>query len=113
MNRIQWEGVKYLSHSLCENNSLIHLSLSSGKSCGNNRNRVMEQGAYELAEALSINQYLLILNLTGNAIGNEGLSYLFPAIVQSDTLLSLNLTSNEINCGPVRQSVLKNNIRLG
>ena len=56
----------------------------------------MEKGAYELAEALSVNKFLLILNLTGNAIGNEGLSYLLPAIAQSDTLISLNLTSNEI-----------------
>ena len=113
MNRIQWEGVQYLSRALCENNSLVHLSLSSGKSGGNNRNRVMEHGAYELAEALSVNKYLVILNLTGNAIGNEGLSYLLPAIAQSDTLISLNLTSNEISTGPVRQSVLKNNHRLG
>ena len=59
---------------------MINLSLSSGKSGGNNRNRVMEKGAYELAEALSVNRFLLILNLTGNAIGNEGLSYLLPAI---------------------------------
>lgn len=80
MNSIQWEGVQYLSKALCVNDSLIHLSLSSGKSGGNNRNRVMEKGAYELAEALSVNRFLLILNLTGNAIGNEGLSYLLPAI---------------------------------
>ena len=73
----------------------------------------MEHGAYELAEALSVNKFLVILNLTGNAIGNEGLSYLLPAIVQSNTLISLNLTSNEIVTGPVRQSVLKNNQRLG
>lgn len=59
----------------------------------------MEKGAYELAEALSVNKFLLILNLTGNAIGNEGLSYLLPAIAQSDTLISLNLTSNEITGG--------------
>ena len=59
----------------------------------------MEHGAYQLAEALSVNKFLLILNLTGNAIGNEGLSYLLPGILQSNTLVSLNLTSNEITCG--------------
>ena len=69
----------------------------------------MEVGAYELAEALSVNKYLLILNLTGNAIGNEGLSYLLPAMAQSDTIVSLDLTSNEIIPGSIRQSVLKNN----
>ena len=73
----------------------------------------MEMGAYELAEALSINKYLLILNLSGNAIGNEGLSYLLPAIAQSETLVSLNLTSNEINSGPICRSVLKNIQRQG
>ena len=73
----------------------------------------MDMGAFELAEALSINRYLLILNLTGNAIGNEGLSYLLPAIVQSETLVSLNLTSNEIISGPICRSVLKNIQRQG
>lgn len=107
MNNIQWEGVQYLSKALCVNNSLNHLSLSSGKSGGNNRNRVMEQGAYELSEALAINKYLIILNLTGNAIGNEGLSYLLPAIVQSGTIESLNLTSNEITSGPCPRFILK------
>jgi len=86
MNKIQWEGASYLAKSLCVNNSLIDLSMSSGKSGGNNRNRILERGTYELAEALSINRFLLILNLTGNGIGSEGLSYLLPAIAQSDTI---------------------------
>lgn len=45
----------------------------------------------------------MFLNLTGNAISNEGLSYLLPAIATSNTLISLNLTSNEISSGPIRQ----------
>lgn len=52
----------------------------------------MEIGAYELAEALSFNKFLIILDLTGNSIGSEGLSYLLPAIEQSKTLISLNLS---------------------
>ena len=81
MNNIQWQGIQDLSNALKQNNSLINLSLSSGKSAGNNRNNMMQKGAYELAEALACNKFLLILNLTGNAIGNEGLSYILPAIV--------------------------------
>ena len=73
----------------------------------------MEKGAYELAEALSVNKFLLILNLTGNAIGNEGLSYLLPAIAQSDTLISLNLTSNEVTGGQIRQITLREKMRQG
>lgn len=80
-NNIQWQGVRYLAKALSVNNSLINLNLSSGKSGGNNRNRVMERGAFELSEALASNYYLLILDLSGNAICNEGLSYLLPAIV--------------------------------
>jgi len=102
MNNIAWEGIACLSKAMRVNNSLIDLSLSSGKSGGNNRNKVMEKGAYELAEALSVNRFLLILNLTGNGICSEGLSYLLPAIVQSQTLVSLNLSSNEITSGPIR-----------
>ena len=41
----------------------------------------MEKGAYELAEALAVNKFLLFLNLTGTAVANEGLSYLLPAIL--------------------------------
>lgn len=67
----------------------------------------MERGAYELSQALSCNKFLLFLNLTGNAIGNEGLSYILPAIAESNTLVRLDLTSNEITSGPVRQLVLK------
>jgi len=73
----------------------------------------VERGSYELSEALSINPYLMILNLTGNGIGNEGLSYLLPAISQSNTLVSLNITSNDITSGPIRQVVLKERIRQG
>ena len=81
MNNIQIEGVEYLSRALAGNNSMQTLSLSSGKSGINNRNSMMEAGSYELAEALAVNRFLIILNLTGNAVGNDGLSYLLPAIV--------------------------------
>ena len=113
MNSICWEGASYLAKALRVNNSLIELSLSSGKSGGNNRNRVMERGAFEFSQSLPENKFLLFLNLTGNAIANEGLSYLLPAIAQSNTLISLNLTSNEINSGPIRQQVLKDKQRQG
>ena len=53
MNSIAWEGAHYLAQALRDNVSLIDLSLSSGKSGGNNRNRIMERGALELAEALA------------------------------------------------------------
>ena len=86
MNNIRWEGARYLAKALCVNNSLIDLSLSSSKGGGNNRNRLMERGAYELSKALAVNKYLIILNLTDNGIRNEGLSYLLPAIVQSNTI---------------------------
>ena len=35
MNSISWEGIQYLSKALCVNNSLVDLSLGSGKSGGN------------------------------------------------------------------------------
>lgn len=49
MNSICWEGASYLAKALRFNNSLIDLSMSSGKSGGNNRNRIMERGAYEFS----------------------------------------------------------------
>ena len=113
MNSICWEGASYLAKALRLNTSLIELSMSSGKSGGNNRNRLMEKGAYEFSQFLAVNKFLLFLNLTGNAIANEGLSYLLPAIAQSNTLISLNLSSNEITSGPIRQQVLKDKVREG
>ena len=41
MNSISWEGIQYLSKALSVNNSLVDLSLGSGKSGGNYRNAVM------------------------------------------------------------------------
>ena len=90
-NNIGWQGVASLSEALCLNNSLIEFYLSSHKAGGNNRNRVMERGCYELAKALPVNRFLLILDLTGNNICNEGLSYLLPAIVSGQTLQCLNI----------------------
>ena len=73
----------------------------------------MERGSYELSESLCENKFLLYLNLTGNAIGNEGLSYLLPAIAQCNTLYTLNISSNEITSGPLRQTVLRDKMRQG
>ena len=73
----------------------------------------MERGAFELASALAVNKYLIFLNLTGNSIGNEGLSYLLPAIAHCGTLERLDISSNEITSGPIRQLILKEKARQG
>ena len=73
----------------------------------------MERGSYELAEALAINKFLLILNLKGNGISDEGLSYLLPAMTQSNTIVSLDLSACEITSGPIRQLVRKEKVRQG
>ena len=111
MNNILWEGASHLANALKQNNSLIELSLSSINSFGNTRNRIMERGALKLSQALAVNRFLLILNLKGNGISNEGLSYLLPAIAQSDTLQSLNLSQNEITAGMIRQNLLKDSLK--
>ena len=71
----------------------------------------MERGAFELASALAVNKYLIFLNLTGNSIGNEGLSYLLPAIAHCGTLERLDISCNEITSGPIRQLILKEKAR--
>ena len=73
----------------------------------------MERGALELAEALATNKFLLYLNLTGNAIANEGLSYILPAVAQCNTLERLNLSSNEITSGTIRQTAYREKIKTG
>ena len=73
----------------------------------------MERGSFDLSDALEMNRFILYLNLTGNAIGNEGISYILPAIAKSNTVRSLNLTSNDITSGPIRQLIQKEKQRQG
>lgn len=96
MNRIMAEGAFQLATALKFNTSLDFLSLGSGNKIGNNRNRIMEVGALHLSQALRVNKFLTILNISGNSIGNEGLSYILVAMLENQTIVDLDLSNNEI-----------------
>lgn len=57
MNRIQSDGAQALAEALSTNQSLIDLNLSGAKA-GNNRNRIMQKGAYYLAPVLAQNVFI-------------------------------------------------------
>ena len=53
---------------------MIDLNISSIE--GLSRNTLGSQGCKPLSHSLSLNQYLLVLNLSGNFIGDHGVSYI-------------------------------------
>lgn len=53
-------------------------------------------GAKPLSYVLSVNKYLLILNLSGNFLGDQGVLSICDGLSNNQTLLSLNLSHNEL-----------------
>ena len=52
-------------------------------------NKIGQQGAFFLAEALKSNKSLLVLNLSDNNFGNQGMNYLCDALIENKTLKTL------------------------
>ncbi|CAF1643743.1 unnamed protein product, partial [Adineta ricciae] len=59
-------------------------------------NKIGDEGARHLADALTHNTTLTTLNLEVNKIGDEGARHLADALTHNTTLTTLNLSSNKI-----------------
>lgn len=88
-NEIDDEGCHSISlHLLQHSTPLEKLELS--------QNRVRDDGAFHLANALLTNKRLLALGLSGNLIRSEGLMSLFSALKINSTLQSILLWGNSV-----------------
>lgn len=79
-NEITTQGGNAIIHALTYNQSLIDLNLSSTE--GLNRNTLGAKGVAPLQSVLAFNNYLTILNVSGNFIGNKGLRYICAGLNQ-------------------------------
>ena len=87
-------GGSKLLKGLANNHSITSVDLSSYQ--GSHRNRILAKGIKEIDVLLKRTKILIILNLAGNCIMTEGLAYIVDGIADNTTLMSLNLSLNEI-----------------
>ena len=79
----------------------MDLNLSSFE--GLNRNTLGAKGVEPLKQILAFNNFLTILNVSGNFIGNKGLAFICEGLLAgpNQTLLKLNIALNDINSGGI------------
>ncbi|CAK0801484.1 unnamed protein product, partial [Prorocentrum cordatum] len=93
-NGISWAGAGPLLEALLVNRSLTHLDISS-KSHGS-RNRVERRNAAALERMLATNPVLAKLCLSSVCLGTDGLVGVARGLTMNSTLLSLDLSGNDI-----------------
>eukprot|EP00347_Sterkiella_histriomuscorum_P001530 403371680 len=112
-NEISRNGAKIISEALVLNNSLYHLSFFSYE--GLHSNFIGEEGSKSLAKMLQQNKILSMLDVGGNKLGNNGLSYLSMTIQESSqsSLIYLNISNNDITqegCQYFLKSLIKSHL---
>jgi len=110
-NAITSVGMNALLDSLSTNETLIELNISSKAREAKNKNKINQQALQKLQNLLLHNRYLNILDISGNAIKEEGLRLLAEAYEKNAkdrknelqrgteneiSISSLNLSQNEI-----------------
>ena len=94
-NNITPEGFTIFFQSLLSNQSLISLDISSKE--GLNRNKLGKEGSAALQIFLSNNKIIQILNLSATTMGEEGATHILNGIHSNKSLVSIDLSSNELN----------------
>ena len=104
-------GAAPLFKALLTNSTLIQLNLSSDVE-SNSCNKLGPSGARSLAKLLETQRYLAIVNVKGNAIGNEGMQALCLALgPNGGHIESLNVERNMV--GPKGAKDMVEAIRRG
>ena len=93
-NSISPEGAMDVLKVVTTHGSLVSFDISSQE--GLHRNRLGPQGALAVVHLLKRNRLLWILNISGTALGNDGLEAIVDGITDNKTLLSLGLGNNNI-----------------
>jgi Ran GTPase-activating protein (RanGAP) involved in mRNA processing and transport len=93
-NNIGNEGAFQILESLKVNNTIISVKLNSYE--GMFRNRIDARGLRGIEDVLQINKTLQFLNLSGSGIGYEGCRILARGLEDNESLLSLDISNNEL-----------------
>jgi hypothetical protein len=99
-NSITCEGAVYLFQSLQKNQTLTHLELAN-PDCLANKIKLGNRGAQSFSDYLrSSNCLLSIIDLAGAQLTSEAMMTVFGGITLCRSLVSLNLSSNNIGQQP-------------
>ena len=93
-NELTHKGAEIVFESLENNQSVVEVNLSSIE--GVHRNRVGAKGAVALARLLERSPFLSVLNLSACCLCDKGVAAMTAGLRLNRSLLSLNLSSNEI-----------------
>ena len=95
-NQITCQGAEYLFHTLAKSQTLTHLELAN-PDCLASKIKLGNRGAESLSEYLQSPHCLLsIIDLTGAQLTSEAMISVFTGITSCKSLVSLNLSSNNI-----------------
>jgi len=94
-NDISYEGAEKLFQGLERHKTISHLTLANHDRL--HRNRIGPKACESLLNLLNKNKILSMLNISDNAIQNEGLKCISPALNKDSNLTYLNLGNNELN----------------
>ena len=93
-NNLTAEGSAVVIARLLNNQSVISLDLSSVDRM--NKNRIGGKGSQILSNLLYRSRILTFLNLSGTGIGKEGLDFMSVGLALNSSLMSLNLSFNNL-----------------
>ena len=93
-NSITYRGGQFIFSQLCKQQSIIDLNISSIE--GVNRNRLTAAGVKNIEHFLKQNKFIEKFNIKGNSIKDEGFIFISKGLNKSNSLLSINLSNNDI-----------------
>ena len=93
-NNIGHEGSNYFFLSMKNHPSLTAIDLSNIDHI--HKNMIGSKGCINLTKYLQENNVVSILNLSGNGIKYDGFDYISDGMMNSKSMVSLNLSRNEI-----------------
>ena len=69
------------------------------------RNRIGSKACFELSNLLEANKIISMVNISDNGITNEGLKVLSRSLNEESSLISLNISNNDLFGSPAIESL--------
>ena len=111
-NGITSEGCSILLDSLCLNETLISIDLSTQQRTS--KNRLGIKGSQALGRLLATNSILCYIKIAGTSLGKEGLDFIIKGLAKNQTIVHLDLAENGIDCRNIHElceSVVKSKLK--